>query len=193
MKKRPELGYVGLRDVGVGGLDGGQLRHQRLQREIAAAVVDADASHVLEAAGLRDLRLGREAFGRRRLLAGLDFDALGHRQADVFGARGERLDLRQQLVGGVDAVEAQPHHPPVVGREVHGVERRRHLLVRRQVVDRVLPQGEARAALRQQDLDAPLAPRPRLAQVQDHHRDARVHQLPLGRRRTGSVKRKSHH
>jgi len=90
----------------------------------------------------------------------------------------EPVDVRPQLLRGLRAVEAQPDQLRVVGGQAHGVEPLAGHLVRREVVDGVLPQGEARAAFHEQYLDARLVPRPRLAAVVQHHRDAGVLQVP---------------
>lgn len=167
-------------------------RHEVLQRQVPGPVGHLDVGDVLEAARLRDVRFVREPADRSRpmLLFPVVFrPAAGAGQPDVLRVGREPLNVRPELLGGVGAVEAQTHQLRVVGGQAHGVETLAGHLVRRQVVDRVLPQGEARAAFHEQYLDARLVPRPRLATIVQHHRDAGVLQIPaaLDRRRVVQV------
>lgn len=134
---------------------------------------------MLETARLGDLALWRQPLGHVRHWRWFcRLCRLGYGQADVFRTRRKRLDLGKEFIRSVRTVEAEAHQTAVVRTEVHGVEGRARLLVGRQVVDRVLPQGEARATLRQQDLDAALASGARLPAVQNHHGNPRVAEFP---------------
>jgi len=102
----------------------------------------------------------------------------GAGQTDVLRVGSEPVDVRPQLLGGFRTVEAQSDQLGVVGRQAHGVEPLAGHLVRGQVVDRVPPQGEARAALHEKYLDAGLVPGPGLPAVVQHDRDAGELQVP---------------
>ena len=76
----------------------------------------------------------------------------GPAEGDVLRVGGEGLDAREELLGGGDVVEAESDAAEVVGGDVHDVEELVLRGVLGQVVDHVLPQGEARPLLHQEDL-----------------------------------------
>jgi len=107
----------------------------------------------------------------------------GAGQPDVLRVGSEPIDVRPQLMRGFRTVEAQSDQLGVVGRQAHGVEPLAGDLVRSQVVDRVPPQGEARAALHEEYLNTGLVSGPGLAAVVQHDRNSGELQVPAAFRR----------
>lgn len=136
---------------------------------------------MLETAGLRDVRFVRESASWDRavfLFAAVFGSVPGAGQPDVLWVRSKPIDMRPESLRGLSAIETQPDQLRVIGGQAHCVESLTGHLVRRQVVDRVLPQCETRAPLYQQYLDAWLVSGPGFATVVQHHRDPREFQIP---------------
>lgn len=152
-------------------------RHKRLQAEVTRCVVGGNAGNVVELAGLRNLRLRRQDDGFGALL-GLSLPAR-RGQGNVLWIADEFLHPDPHLAGGLVRVEAEANHLAVVCRETHGVKGCRCDLIVGQIVDGVLPEGEAGAPLCQDKAHPRRTAGPGASFVVQQNRDAGVHQTPV--------------
>lgn len=152
--------------------------HKCLQAEVSLGVAGGHTGHVVKLARLRDLRLGRQNDWFRGLLLRFALPS-GGREGNVFRVADELLDADPHFAGGLVRVEAEADYLAVVCRETHGVEGCGGHLVVGEIVDGVLPEGEAGAPFGQHEANAGCAPGPGAALVVQQHRNSGVHQAPV--------------
>lgn len=152
--------------------------HKCLQTEVSLGVAGGHTGHVVKLARLRDLRLGRQNDRFRGLLLGFALPS-GGRKGNVFRVADQLLDADPHFAGGLVRVEAEADYLAVVCRETHGVEGCGSHLVVGEIVDGVLPEGEAGAPFGQHEANAGCAPGAGAALVVQQHRNSGVHQAPV--------------